>query len=254
MTTSPPSGSRRRFLHGAAAAPLLLSEAALSAESPRGKDKPATIAVVTGGHSFDVVNFHKLFRGLAGINAVIQHMDDYASSSPAVRAAYDAVLFYIMLLDGPKNEGHPWYAGRPREALEQLGSSKQGIFVLHHALLAYPNWPVWTELTGLRDRKFGYFIGQKLRVNVVNPQHPIARGLKSWDMIDETYTMVEPESGSRILLTVDHPQSMKAIGWTRQYRKSPVFCYQSGHDNQTWVDSGFREVLRRGLLWCVGQL
>ena len=74
--------------------------------------------------------------------------------------------------------------------------------------------------------------------------------MQSWDMIDETYTMAEPGGESRILLTIEHPKSMKAIGWTRQYKKSRVFCLESGHDNQTWANAGFREVLRRGLLWC----
>jgi type 1 glutamine amidotransferase len=47
---------------------------------------------------------------------------------------------------------------------------------------------------------------------------------------------------------------MKTIGWTRQYKKSRVFCFESGHDNQTWVSPEFREVLRRGLLWCARKL
>ena len=133
------------------------------------------------------------------------------------RMAYAAVLFYIMLMQGPTNEGHLWYAGRPKDALEHLGSTPQGIFVLHHALLAYPQWPVWSEIVGIADRKFGYHIGQKIHVNVADAQHP---------------------------------KSMKAIGWARQYKKSRVFCLESGHDNQCWANASFREVLRRGLLWC----
>jgi type 1 glutamine amidotransferase len=33
-----------------------------------------------------------------------------------------------------------------------------------------------------------------------------------------------------------------------------VFCYQAGHDNVTWQDPNFREVLRRGLLWSARRL
>ena len=35
------------------------------------------VAVVTGGHSFNVVEFHDLFGQLSGIRAYIQHMDDF---------------------------------------------------------------------------------------------------------------------------------------------------------------------------------
>jgi type 1 glutamine amidotransferase len=53
-----------------------------------------------------------------------------------------------------------------------------------------------------------------------------------------------------VLLTADHPKSMKAIAWTRQHGQSRVFCFQSGHDNDTWENAGFRNVLERGILWC----
>lgn len=65
--------------------------------------------MVTGGHPFDVLSFHKLFRSMPCVDAIIQHMDDFATSPVKVRDSYDAVLFYIMLMQGPSNEGLPWY-------------------------------------------------------------------------------------------------------------------------------------------------
>jgi type 1 glutamine amidotransferase len=213
------------------------------------------LAVVTGGHSYDVPNFHKLFRSMPkAFDIYIQTVDDFASSPKEVRQAYDVVLFYIMLMDGPKDEGNPWYAGKPLTALSELGETKQGLFVLHHAILAYPQWQVWNEMVGINDRKFGYYVGEKIRVRVTNPKHPIVTGLKDWDMTDETYTMVDAGADSEILLSVDHPKSMKHIAWTRQYRQSRVFNFQSGHDNLTWVDPNFRKVLERGILWSAGAI
>lgn len=212
------------------------------------------VAVVTGGHVYDVQNFHRLFRGVSEADVYIQHMDDFASSPEATRNAYDVLLFYIMLMEGPKDDGLPWYSGKPKTALESLGRAGQGIFVLHHAILAYPQWPVWNEIVGIRDRKFDYYIGESIRVDVVGGAHPIVKGLKSWDMVDETYAMADTAAPSEILLSVDHPKSMKHIAWTRKYKDSRVFCLESGHDNVTWQDPNFREVIRRGILWCAGKL
>ncbi|MDE0299655.1 MAG: ThuA domain-containing protein [Candidatus Poribacteria bacterium] len=215
---------------------------------------PVTTAVVTGGHSYDVINFRRLFGGLDGIDAHVQHMDDFATSSDAERDSYDVVVFYHMLMDGPRNEGLPWYAGNPKAVLERLGETRQGIFILHHALLAYPQWSVWDEIVGLDDRSFGAHAGKSLHVEVADTTHPITRNLSDWNMLDETYTMAEPGAGNNILLTVKHPQSMEAIAWNREYKNSRVFCFQSGHDNQTWSDTGFKEILRRGILWCSRRL
>lgn len=214
------------------------------------KTGPVTTAVVTGGHSYDVINFRRLFHGLDGVDAHVQHMDDFATSSEEVRDSYDVVVFYHMLMEGPRNKGLPGYAGKPKAVLEHLGETEQGIFVLHHALLAYPRWRAWDEIVGMDDRSFGAHAGKSLHVKIADATHPITSDLSDWDMIDETYTMAEPAADNNVLLTVKHPKSMEAIAWSRGYKSSRVFCFQSGHDNQTWAEAGFQEILHRGILWC----
>jgi type 1 glutamine amidotransferase len=56
-----------------------------------------------------------------------------------------------------------------------------------------------------------------------------------------------------VLLTTDHPKSMKTLGWVRQHRNARVFCLQSGHDGVTWASPEFRTVLERGIRWCAGR-
>lgn len=214
------------------------------------------VAVVTGGHRYEVPQFHQLFRQMSHLDVYIQHLEDFAASSQAVREAYDVVLFYIMMVEGPVDEGLPGYAGKPLSALSQLGQTSQGIFLLHHALLAYPQWPVWNALTGIKNSwaDFSYEHDLSLRLQVADPDHPITQGLDDWEMIDETYKMNEPDEDSHLLLTLDHPQSMRAIAWTRQYGQSRVFCLQSGHDHQTWQNEQFAALVERGILWCAGRL
>jgi type 1 glutamine amidotransferase len=73
-------------------------------------------------------------------------------------------------------------------------------------------------------------------------------------MTDETYTMAEPGEDSHVLLTTDHSPSMRSLAWTREVCEARVFCFQSGHDDDTWQEPGFREVLRRGIAWTARQL
>ena len=213
----------------------------------------ATLAVVTGSHPFDVPNFHKLFRSLDGVDAYVQHMDDFATSSDEVRDSYDAVLFYHMIMATPV-DGDDWGSGAPAAAQQRLGDTGQGIVVLHHSILAYPEWNVWTDLTGLADRAFDFHPEQQLTIDIANGDHAITAGLSAWDMGDETYTMAEPVGDNDVLLTTEHEKCMHTIAWTRQFNKASVFCFQSGHDNVTWADANYREVLRRGILWSAGRL
>lgn len=218
--------------------------------------RPVHAAVVTGGHAYDVVNFHRLFRGLEGVDAYVQHFEDFRTSPQTVRDAYEAVVFYIHYKDPPGEGGVPLHAGRPVGALQRLGEVAQGIVLLHHAVLAYPDWDVWRRIVGIADpRMQGFQDDQTVRCEIAEADHPVTLGLQPWEMIDETYDAADPDpADSRILITNDHPKNMRALAWTRGHAAARVFCYQSGHDNQTWADANFREVLRRGILWSAGRL
>jgi hypothetical protein len=211
-------------------------------------------AIVTGGHSFEIIGFTDLFRELPGVKAYIQHLDDFASASEAVRGSYDAILFYIFYQDEPKDEGQPWWAGKPKTTMEHLGVSGQGLVVMHHALLAYRGWPLWNEIVGVDDRGFGYFPGQHLRIKIADAAHPITLGMQDWEMLDETYTMTDAGLGNHVLLTTDHPRSMHTLAWTRQYKNSRVFCLESGHNNKAYVNPNFKIVLARGIAWAAGRI
>jgi uncharacterized protein len=215
------------------------------------------LAVITGGHSFDVQPFHQLFRSLPGIDAYIQHTDEFSSEPQEMWDSYDALVFYSMFRDTPQDDG-PWYTGKPKTVLEHLGETKQGIVILHHALLAYPDWSIWDEITGMAARHLrSYHSNEQIRVDVTDRQHPVAKGVNPWEMVDETYVMDEtimPDAvpGNHICLTTQHLVSMRHIGWTRQYRQARVFCFASGHGSATYGDPNFQAVLANGIRWTTG--
>jgi hypothetical protein len=211
-------------------------------------------AVITGGHSFELIEFHQLFRSLSSLDVYIQHLEDFSSSPQEVRDSYDALVFYFMPREGPTDDGQPGWRGKPKRALEHLSETGQGLVILHHALLAYPDWSVWTELVGIENSAFDYYHDETIKVYPSDVAHPITAGLSPWAIVDETYEMADAGKGSEILLTTDHPKSLKTIGWTRSFGGSRVFCFELGHDHLAWEDPSFRTVLERGVLWSARKL
>lgn len=212
------------------------------------------IAVITGGHPFDVQPFHHLFQSLPGVEAYIQHTDEFTSESAEVRDSYDALLFYSMFKPTPTDD-MPWYGGKPKTAFDRLGETRQGIILIHHALLAYPDWPAWDEICGMTTRKMSsYHPGETVKVEIADPQHPICQGLAPWEMIDETYLMhttVLPSQipDNQILFTTQQPKSVPTLGWTRQYHNARVFNFISGHGQATYASPGFQHALANGIHW-----
>ncbi len=216
-------------------------------------DTKIKTAVITGKHPFDVPAFHAAFRSMPEIDFYPQHMEDFAADIGERRSEYDVLLFFNFHQETPGSSGSPADEAT-KVALETLGESEQGIFILHHALLAYPDWPPWARLVGIQAPSWSVHMDIDLKIRIANPQHPITLGLSDWTMLDETYVVAEPDADSEILLFTDDPKSMRSIAWTRRYKKARVFCFQSGHDHHAYENPNFRQVISRGIQWAARKL
>ena len=199
------------------------------------------IAVVTGEHGFREKDFDAVFKSMEGIAFVQEDLDDFVEDPN--QKAYDTVVFY--------NFHRPYPTEAQAKVILGLTERGQGLVILHHALLAFPEWDAYSDMCGIDDRgDFDYSPRETLQVQIADPTHPITEGLADWEMGDETYMMKSSGGDSTILLTVDHPNSMDVIGWAREYGNSRIFCLQSGHNDVTYSNPNFRKILRRGIEWC----
>jgi len=210
--------------------------------------KELSVAVISGWHPFDVPNFHRLFRGMETLDCFIQDVDNFSCDWGAMRKKYDVLVFYNMNMDTP-DPAQGGFVPLVHTALQELGESNQGLVILHHAILAYPQLPLWSDICGIENRGFGYYPDQDVPVQVICPTHPILVGTGDFQIHDETYAMADAGEGSEILLSTSHNPSMRHLAWTRSYRNSRVFCFQCGHDNQAWSQTDFKRILERGILW-----
>jgi hypothetical protein len=184
------------------------------------------VAVVTGQHPFDVPSFHEVFRSMSEVDFYPQHIEDFVFGD--ARRQYSVVVFYNCHTATP-GDGQNWGDKEMLAALREVGKTAQSIFVLHHAVVAFPKWQLWSDIVGIQDRSgVSGDPDQTIHIEVPNKEHYITRGLMPFSIVDEVYAMKDAGEGSDILLTTDHPESMKTIAWTRQYKKARVFCYQSG--------------------------
>lgn len=206
--------------------------------------KKLKVALITGGHPYEVIDLHDMFRSMPDIDVYPQSLDEY-SCNPGRNREYDALVFYTM----HRKISDEWYNRRIHETVERLGETGQGIFMLHHALLAFPEWKIWSDIVGIDDRSFRFHVDQQLTVQIADDQHPITAGMSDWVLRDETYLMNNAGEDSRILLTTEHPSSMRTLAWTRRYKQAPVFCFQSGHNHDAFANPGFKQIVLRGIRW-----
>ena len=221
-------------------------------------------AVITGEHPFVVEDLHGFFRSIPEIDFYPQHMEDFVTDSSGSRhwerqtthghpwLNYDVIVFYNMHQQIPDPEDK--LDARTIEVLERLGETSTGLVFMHHGVLAFMGWQLWSDMVGIQDRSFTADHEHPLSAEVVNPDHPITKDMPSWEMIDETYIIDPPGEDSDILVTTDNPNGVTNLVWTRQHRNSRVMGTQLGHGRIGYNTPQFRQIMARGIQWVAGRL
>jgi uncharacterized protein len=206
------------------------------------------VAVLVENHEYDVIGLQTMLNSFGDCECYVQPVDLFVKDKHN-QNTYDTVLWYNMNIPIPE-------AGSAlREYVDNtLGETGQGIVLMHHALLCFKRWDVYTAVSGvsvrLEDGLFSYHQNTTVKVHIEDPAHPITQGLNDYTLIDETYTIGEPDQpGNHLLLSCECPIGIKNIGWTRMYKNSRVFVTASGHDNQVYGDPNFRRLLHNALRW-----
>jgi type 1 glutamine amidotransferase len=94
-----------------------------------------------------------------------------------------------------------------------------------------------------------YIHDLKYLVNITKKKHPVTKGIKDFEVFDETYKGYYVASGVVPLLTTTEKSSNPLIGWTWQYGKARVVTLQSGHAAPTFQNENFRKLLKQAIEW-----
>jgi len=218
------------------------------------KKDPVRVLLITGGHSFDREPFDTFIHSLPGcIVTEVKHPDALAMFRPENRALYDVVLFYDMPASISEQEKNDF--------MDCLRVGK-GMVVWHHAYCSYQDWPEyqniiggryhekpWTDDRGVAHPASVYQHDVQFRVKVVDKKHPVTKGVKDFDILDETYGRGIVNPGVHVLLATYEPTSTPSVAWTNRYGKSNIVTILLGHDDHAWTNPDFVKLLTQAIMW-----
>ena len=147
--------------------------------------------------------------------------------------------------------------------LEHIGNiiapHKAGVpaVVIHCAAHCYRgDTDEWFKFLGVRSPNHG----PQLPINfeVVAPENPIVKNFNpKWvTENEELYNIIEvyPNTVPLVNGYQKDPEKKQVIVWTNQVEKGRVFGTTLAHNNVTFQDPEFLDLVTRGLLWSVGKL
>jgi type 1 glutamine amidotransferase len=130
-----------------------------------------------------------------------------------------------------------------------LGYVRQGggLAALHCASYCFRNSDAYIALVGAQFKSHGT---GTFRTRLLQPEHPVTKGFTGFESWDETYVhhRHNPEGRTVLEQREDEPWT-----WVRTEGKGRIFYTAWGHDDRTWSNPGFHDLVERGLRYAAGQ-
>ncbi|HET6422286.1 MAG TPA: PVC-type heme-binding CxxCH protein [Planctomycetaceae bacterium] len=222
----------------------LLAPWSLAADAP-----PLKILFLgDNGHHRPQERFVQLEAALRPRGVALKYTDDVKTALTAeTLSQFDGLMLYANIDVLPAECEKP--------LLDYVASGK-GFIPLHCASYCFRNSKPFVELVGAQFKAHG---GEVFRVENAAPDHPIMKGYGGFASWDETYIHTMHNEKDRTVLEYrvqggqERGRDKEPWTWTRTHGKGRVFYTAWGHDQRTFGNPGFANLVERGTRWACGQ-
>jgi putative membrane-bound dehydrogenase-like protein len=207
-----------------------------------GPSKPIKVLFLGDhGHHRPAERFRELQPVLAKRGIELTYTDKVEALSPKSLTAYDALIIYANITRiTPEQE----------KALLDFVEGGKGFVPIHCASYCFLNSPKYIALVGAQFKSHGT---GTFRTVIAAPDHPIMKGFKGFESWDETYVHTKHNDKNRTILEYRVDGTNKEPWtWVRTQGKGRVFYTAWGHDQRTWTNPGFQNLIERGIRWATG--
>ncbi len=211
--------------------------------SPAFADHHGKIKVLyMGGRGHDSPGYEKFLTGFlarqGGFELVISNkLDDLRAGTIE---KYDVVFFFGSggdFTDPAQEKGFGDYV--------KNGGGVVGV----HATDAFKKSDIYWKIFG------GQFIGHgggTFPIEFTDTKHPITRGMKGFEITDESYRdKFHPETVDKLhhLGRINRGNENHSMIWIHEYGKGRLFSTGLGHDQKAWQNPALQKLTIRALYW-----
>ncbi len=155
-------------------------------------------------------------------------------------AKYDGLVIYANI-DSIKPD--------QEDALLDFVQQGKGFIPVHCASFCFQNSTEYIKLVGGQFQKHdtGTFV-----TSIVNKEHPVTQSLDTFSTWDETYVHHQLTDDRSVLMERVEGDHHEPWTWVKDHGKGRVFYTAYGHDERSWNNPGFHQLMKQGILWAVG--
>lgn len=205
---------------------------------------PRRVEILFLGHDSEHHHSEKLMPMLAmplfqkGIN--LSYTSDLNDLSEENLNKYDGLMLYA---------NHDDILPEQEAALKEFVESGKALIPLHSASWCFRNSDWFVEAVGgqFESHGTGEFVAE-----IIQADHPVMQGISEFETWDETYVHSQLNEDMTVLMERVDGNHREPWTWVREQGNGRVFYTAYGHDERTWSQPEFHELVANGVLWAVG--
>ncbi|MFN5337894.1 MAG: PVC-type heme-binding CxxCH protein, partial [Bacteroidota bacterium] len=223
---------------------LLLAAACTKKNSFLSMTEPRRVEILVLGHESDHHNSEKLMMYIStplfqkGIN--LTYTADPNDLKEEILQNYDGLLIYA---------NHDSISPSQEQALKSFVQGGKALIPLHSASYCFRNSEWYVQAVGGQFSTHGT---GRFTTQLVAPTHPILQGISEFETWDETYVHSQVNPDIQVLMERDEGGKKEPYTWIRNEGEGRVFYTAYGHNEESWKQPMFHELLANGILWAVG--
>jgi putative membrane-bound dehydrogenase-like protein len=205
---------------------------------------PRRVEILVLGHESEHHNSEKLMMYLEtplfqkGIN--LTYTSDPNDLNEDVLYNYDGLMIYA---------NHDSISPSQEKALKNYIQSGKALIPIHSASWCFRNSDWFVSAVGGQFSTHGT---GRFTTSIVDASHPAMAGIHEFETWDETYVHSKLNPDMKVLMERMEGDRKEPYTWTREEGKGRVFYTAYGHNEETWKQTEFHELVANGILWAVG--
>ncbi|GAB2502573.1 PVC-type heme-binding CxxCH protein [Algoriphagus taiwanensis] len=206
--------------------------------------EPRRVEILVLGHESEHHNSEKLMQYLGiplfqkGIN--LTYTSDPKDLNDEVLYNYDGLMIYA---------NHDEITADQEKALKAYVQSGKALIPIHSASWCFRNSDWYVKTVGGQFKSHG---DGNFTATIVDAAHPIMKGIEEFETWDETYVHSQINPDMHVLMERVDGDHREPYTWTLEEGKGRVFYTAYGHNEETWKQPEFQELVANGILWAVG--
>ena len=219
------------------------SQKAQTGKSPLAESPAKRIDILFLGHESRHHDSERFFPMLAmplfqeGIS--LHYTADPADLTAENLAKYDGLMIYA---------NHEKITPEQEQAVKGFVEGGKALIPIHSASFSFQNSDWYISAVGGQFKSHG--VGT-FTAPITKPEHEVMQGLSEFETWDETYVHHKLNPDMTVLMERVEGDHREPWTWVRTQGKGKVFYTAYGHDERTWGNPGFHDLVANGVKWAV---